>query len=330
MSKPKVSILISSHNRLGLFRRTLWSIASRPPSVPFEVVVADDGSDEDILALLREEFPAAFPWRFVPVSVPEFEAATGLKRFFNNPSLTNNVAFKASLGEWVFLMGNEMIAWGKAFDQLLERAPQGEDWLLFSTTYDLPQRWLDRLDAYGSNLTEHMVRQCQTTPLHTRYYPTDVTNYLSLCPRSVWERLGGYDERYLAGISADDSDFVRRARAMGVKTQIVDEAVTLHQFHKGKTIYYDPPPEVITEERWQEGSRINHAVYRAWDGTHHNRQPWPWGTFGVGRSVDNFSKPPAIGMAVPEPGTPVAEHMTAEEWRAWVERIEEVETGESG
>jgi GT2 family glycosyltransferase len=308
VSDPKVSILISSHNRLPLLRRTLWSIAYRPPSVPFEVVLADDGSDDDILGLLRGEFAAAFPWKFVRVSVPEFEAATGVKRYFNNPALTNNVAFKASRGGLVFLMGNEVIAWEYAFDRMLEKAAtlqaDGEDWLLFSTTYDMGQQWLDRLDQYGSNLTAHLVAQCGRTPLHSEHYPSDVTNYLSLSPRSVWERLGGYDERYLGGISSDDSDFVRRARAMRVRTQIVPDAVTLHQYHQGKTAYYDPPPSVITRGRWDAGVEHNHAIYHAWDGNFANPQTWPWGTFGVLGSEDNFTRrggPPAVISAVPAP-----------------------------
>lgn len=290
-TQPRLSILISSHNRTSLFRRTLWSIAYRPPKIPFEVVIADDGSDEDILALLRNEFPACFPWQFIRVNVAEFEAATGVKRFFNNPALTNNVACRHARGNLVALMGNEIIAWEKAFDHLLERTPAGKDWLLFSTTYDLQQRWLDRLDLYGSNLTQHIVQQCEATPLHSEYYRSDVTNYLSVCPRSVWERLGGYDERYLGGISSDDSDFVRRARALGVKTTIIPDAITLHQYHQGKSAYYDPPPEVITRERWEEGVKRNHAIYHAWDGTPHNPQSWPWGTFGVVEVIDNFTQP---------------------------------------
>ncbi len=296
--KPTVSILISSHNRSGLFRRCLWSIAYRPPTVPFEVVVADDGSDEDILGLLKE-FSPCFPWKFIRVNVAEFEQATGVKRFFNNPSLTNNIAFRQSSGDFVYLMGNEIIAYGNAFTRMLEeiQAPTmaNKSSLVFSTTYDLQQQWLDRLDTYGSNLTPFLLEQASRTPLQSSTYPSDVTNYLSLCPRSLWQAIGGYDERYLGGISSDDSDFVRRARALGAKTSI-SEAVTLHQYHQGKTCYYDPPASVITAARWKEGVDHNHAIYHAWDGQAINPQPWPWGTFGIVDIVDNTKVPktPAV------------------------------------
>lgn len=308
----KASILISSHNRLPLLRRALWAIATRPPTVPFEVVLCDDGSEDNILGLLRDEFPASFPWKFIRVNTQAFEKETGVKRFFNNPAWTNNVAFRHSRGEYVYLMGNEIIAWDKAFSTLMNHAPivhtmkAGsvlKPWLMFSTTYDLDQKWLDRLDSYGSNLTQTIVDACALRPLHSEHYRSDVTNYLSLCPRSLWERIGGYDERYLGGISSDDSDFVRRARAYGAKTHIVPTAISLHQYHQGKTTYYDPPPSVITPERWKQGVENNHAIYHAWDGTYHNPQGWVWGNVGVLEVVDNFTPikvPPLITSAVYE------------------------------
>lgn len=286
--KPKASILVSSHNRAALFRRALYAVAVRPPRVPFEVVVADDGSDEDVGGVLRE-FSSCFPWKLVSVDVPAFEAATGVKRFFNNPALTNNVAFKHSQGEVVFLMGNEVIPLGEAFDSLLKAgdALGCDDWVAFSTTYDLGQEWVDRLDAYGSNLTPHMAKAVSHRPLQSESYRSDVTNYLSACPRALWEKVGGYDERYLGGISSDDSDFVRRARSAPVnaKTCVVPDAVTLHQYHGGKTCYYEQTS--VPSERWRAGVEANHAVYHAWDGTHRNPQPFPWGELGVKGVVRN-------------------------------------------
>lgn len=282
---PELSILISSYNRTALFRRCLWSVAYRPPAVPFEVVVADDGSTEDVLGVLRE-FSACFPWKFVRVDSAAFERATGVARYHNNPAWTNNVAFRHSLGRLVALMGNEVIATEGVFASLLDGNPEGVDWLTFSTTYDLRKEWLERLDAYGQNLTANILKQCEQWPLQSEHYRSDVTNYLSVCPRAVWDKIGGYDERYVGGISSDDSDFVRRARAAGVRTRIAD-GVTLHQYHAGKTAYYDPPADVITSARWDEGVRRNHAVYHAWDGTPRNPQPWPWGTLGVVDVTEN-------------------------------------------
>jgi glycosyltransferase involved in cell wall biosynthesis len=281
--KPKASIIISSYNRLALLRRTLWAIATRPPSVPFEVVVVDDGSTEDILGELRR-FASRFAWTFVRFDAAAFEAKTGLKKFLNNPCVTNNIAFRHARGDLIYQQGNEVIAWGRCYDELATAARGlGVD-LVFSTTYDVPGHELNKLDEYGTNLTQAQVDRCARWPLQSAFYPSDVTNYVSLATRRLWEFLGGYDERYYGGISAEDSDFVRRARALGARTA-VNPAVSLHQYHGGKTCYYDPPPSTITPARWKEGVDINHAIYHAWDGGAFNPQKWPWGEYGAGEVI---------------------------------------------
>lgn len=282
-----LSIIISSHNRLPLFRRTLWSIATRPPHTSFEVIVCDDGSTEDILSELRL-YSSRFPWRFIRFDAQAFEQATGLKKFWNNPSATNNLAFKHSVGNLIVQQGNEVIAWDNVYDQLMfDRPLVGHDaWMVMSTTYDLPAQYLDVLDQYGSNLTEGIVKACYQWPLQSQHYRSDVTNYISLAPRGLWEKLGGYDERYYGGIAAEDSDFVRRARALPNFEMVISEGVSLHQFHQGKTRYYNPPPRLITQERWTEGCAINRAIYDNWDGSFANPQKWPWGTLGVKEVID--------------------------------------------
>jgi hypothetical protein len=79
----------------------------------------------------------------------------------------------------------------------------------------------------------------------------------------------------------------------------ISDGVSLHQSHSGKTCYYDPPPSLITRERWAELVELNHVIYRAWDGTRpllrqvagKNPQRWPWGTLGVGEVITNWSRP---------------------------------------
>lgn len=294
MTDIQASIIISSHNRLPLFRRALWSIANRGPSVPFEVIVVDDGSTEPVLEELKT-FSSRLRWKFIRFDAGQFEQATGLKKFLNNPCVTNNIGFRhcSPSSQYIFQQGNEVIAWGKVYDTMLSDSLQAIEfinvyWMVMSTTYDLPAQYLNLLDPYGQNMLEGYVEACRQWPLQSQFYRSDVTNYISLASRQLWERLGGYDERYYGGISAEDSDFVRRARALPDFVQVVSEGVSLHQFHNGKTMYYDPPASTITRSRWDEGCQINHAIYHSWDGKPENPQQWPMGTLGVGEAISNF------------------------------------------
>ncbi len=283
---PKLSILISSYNRLALLRRTLWAIARRGPTIPFEVVLVDDGSTDDILGELNS-YRGSFPWTFIRFDSAAFAAVTGLKKFFNNPCVTNNIAFRYSVGEFIVQQGNEVIPWHDCYDRLLADRPRGDTWMVMSTTYDLPAQILEDLDQYGSNLTQGVVEACYRWPLQSAQYRSDVTNYISLAPASLWKRLNGYDERFFGGISAEDSDFVRRARRLEGFEMVISEGVSLHQYHGGKTAYYNPKPSVITPERFREGVVNNHAIYDSWDGSPVSPQGWDWGSHGVKEVIES-------------------------------------------
>lgn len=293
---PVLSILISSHQRLPLLRRTLWGIANRPPSVPFEVVLVDDGSTDDVLGELKSH-SSRFQWTFVRFDSKEFEAKTGLKKVHNNPSATNNLAFRHARGNLLAQQGNEVISVADCYDRLIFDAPiklaehKGDRpyWLAVSTTYDVPKQHLAELDEYGTNVTPEWTRRLYQWPLQSQWYRSDVTNYVSLAPRALWEKLGGYDERYYAGIAAEDSDFVRRARTLDGFQMVISEAVSLHQNHNGRTTYQNQDQRIITNQKWDEGCAINRATYDSWDGTCHNRQKWPIGSFGVAEVVKNWS-----------------------------------------
>jgi glycosyltransferase involved in cell wall biosynthesis len=281
------SIIISSYNRLALLRRTLHALANRGPSAPFELILVDDGSTEDVLGELRK-YDSCFPWKFVRFSAGDYERKTNLRRFFNNPCVTNNVGFRQSQGEYVYLQGNEVIPWDNCYDKLLDDAPVSEaNWLVVSTTYDMPGHILEKLDSCGGNLTQQLVESCEQWPLQSPYYRSDVTNYLSLVPRTTWERIGGYDERYYSGIGAEDSDFVRRCRALPGFKMVVSDAVSIHQSHGGKTKYYEPKPSVITQEKFRAGCATNRAIYDSWNGKPENPQRWRWGHYGVKEIISN-------------------------------------------
>lgn len=290
--QPEASIIIASYNRKNLFKRCLYSIVTRGPSVPFEVIVVDDGSVDDIEGLLRK-FSVNFPWKLIRFDQTSFEEKTGLKKFYNNPSVTYNVGFRrcSPSSDKIFLMGNEIIAWDNVFNDLVNDAPKNnEPYIVFSKTYDCPQEVLNRIDAYGQHLDQVLINKyCTPFPLQDQTYKSEVVNYLSLSSRATWEKIGGFDESYYGGIACEDSDFARRIRACHGGKLIWSEGLTLHQFHGGMTRYYQPEPTNITMDRWNEGLAFNRAIFNRWD-----RQPYlkqtlghEFGTLGVGEVITN-------------------------------------------
>lgn len=268
----------------------LWALANRPPSVPFELIVVDDGSTDDILGEMRL-YSSCFPWKFVRFDHEEFTAKTGIKKFFNNPAASQNVAFRqaSSSSEFIFQQGNEVIAWEGVYDRLIADVPaNAEHYIVASTTYDVPQQYLDILDQYGQNLTPGIVNECKRWPLQSHDYRSDVTNYISLTSRKLWDKIGGFNEMYFGGISAEDSDFVRRARCTPNFKQVISDGISLHQFHGGRTKYYWPKESVISKDRFEDGCAINRCIFQDYiEGVYSNPQKFEWGTYGVKEVISN-------------------------------------------
>ncbi len=274
-----ISIIISSYNRTELFRRSLFSIAKNKPTEDFELIVVDEESTEDILSELRC-FSGQIPFKLIKVKTKDIEEKLKIKKFHNNPSVTNNIGFAHSKGDKIFLMGNEIIVWNDAINRMVSEIPKTkENYLILSTTYDIPQQILSVLDKFGSGISQKMVQFCSKWPLQSWDYRSNVTNYLSLCNRSAWEKLDGYDERYFGGIACEDSDFYQRFRALPDNETFISQAVSLHQYHGGKTRYYEPTD--ISQETWNTGLDKNRQMFYNWDKTYKNPQGWKSGQFKV-------------------------------------------------
>lgn len=284
------SIIVSSFKRVNYFKRVLWSIANRPPKIDFELIVVDEKSDEDILPIVQE-FAAGMKYKFIRFNLEEYERRVGRSKYWNCSAPCVNIGWKNSTGDLIYLIGNDTIVWGQAFntlyDDYMKTLEKNALPLVFASTYDCPPDVLELTGDYAQNITQSMVNYCKRWPLQDKNVQTLVFNYLSLSSRKLWDKIGGVDERYFEGISGEDSDFVRRARAIGSQT-VFSEAVTLHQQHGGKTMYNDPLPEVIAIEKFNAGCKINRKLYDSWDGGFENEQGWPIGVYGVEEIITNF------------------------------------------
>lgn len=277
-----LSIIISSFNRINLFRRVLWNIVKNAPNINYEVVIVDEESSDDIQGMLEKEFASNFLWKLVKVKTATLENKLG-KKYLNNPGPCYNIGFLHSVGDIIAIQGNECLVVDQCYNTMLGDfeilAQKYENPQVFSHTYNMPEEQVATLDFYGSNLTKPLVRHCMTWPLQSPNYKSEVVNYLSMCKRSSWEKIDGFDERYFNGISSEDSDFTRRVRALNGYCYFLSKGITIHMGHSGKNCYQES--KLVSKEFWDKGVEINHKIFHAWNGKPENPQGWKSGQFEV-------------------------------------------------
>lgn len=218
-SAPRVSIVVPLFNCLPLTQAMLASLESTMPrTIPFEVIIVDDGSTDGTrawLATLRDD-------RF---RVLLNERNLGYAR-------ANNRAVALARGDLVALLNNDLVLLpGWLEPMIAAHAALGARAGVVGNV---------QLDA-ASGAVDHagIVINVQGKPVHARALPRwrtrwsapfrevpAVTGACLLISRQLWDQLGGLDEAYVNG--GEDVDLCFRARAADRTNVVALHSVIRH------------------------------------------------------------------------------------------------------
>jgi len=194
-SPDEVSVIIPAYNRSGIIGRAIKSILGGTV-IPGEIIVSDDGSTDDTVRVAKSFGN--------PVRV--------IRRKNAGPAAARNAGVEASTREWITFLDSDDYYLPHKIEQqceALDKYPKQD--VLVSNGYIIegPDPQNDRRDnfTYG-NLKVNGTCVLQAAEL-TPYLCKDLAGYVEglLIRRSVWEKLGGMDER-IWGI--EDLDFYMR------------------------------------------------------------------------------------------------------------------------
>lgn len=211
---PRVSVLIPAYNALQHTLGCLMSIAAAPPSTPCEVIVADDGSTDELAQRLKP--------------VPHLRV---LRQRRNAGFLANcNAAWPRCRGEYVLLLNNDAQLQPGAVDRLVAALDADPDIAAAGPRLLYPDGHLQEAGCAVRPDGGSVMAGLFEDPADPSYaYDRDVTYCsgaaLMLRRAAVGERL--FDPVF-APAYAEDVDLCLRLIAAGKRVRYVASAVAVH------------------------------------------------------------------------------------------------------
>jgi GT2 family glycosyltransferase len=223
---PKLSVVIVTFNSAADIAGCLAALPGAAPHTPYEVVVVDNASADDTVALVRGGHP--------DVRVIEAGGNVGFAR-------ANNLGIRATSSELVLLLNPDTIAGGGAIDvlvgvldadariavtgpRIVDRAGRAE--LSFGAMIDpwaeLRQKLFTRGHDRGWPVISKQVERWARQPA----FPDWVSGACLLIRRGSLERAGLLDERFF--LYTEDVDLCAAVRAQGGLIRFSPEAEVVH------------------------------------------------------------------------------------------------------
>jgi GT2 family glycosyltransferase/2-polyprenyl-3-methyl-5-hydroxy-6-metoxy-1,4-benzoquinol methylase/uncharacterized coiled-coil protein SlyX len=239
-SSPLLSVVIPVHGKWDYTRACLLSIERHPPAAPFEVIVVDDASPDRTAELLQAS------------------EGVHLVRTEHNTGFVGacNLGARHAQGAYLLLLNNDTEVRPGALDALLDAASGDERIGLVGSMLVYPDGRLQECGgiiwADGTGWNYGRGGDPSAPEFQVRRDVDYCSGAALLVRRELFERLGGFDQRY-APAYYEDTDLAFAVRAQGYRSIVEPRAVVVH--HEGVSNGTDPAAGL---KRYQE---INRAVF---------------------------------------------------------------------
>ncbi len=215
---PVVSIIIPVHNQWRHTYACLRSIVQGEPDLAYEVIIADDVSTDETTQITR----------WVSGTIVNRNAA-------NLGFLRNcNVAATKARGDYILFLNNDTEIQSNAITKLLEVFRRHPDAGLVGSKLIYPDGRLQEAGGIvwaDGSAWNYGRGQNPSLPEFNYLRETDYCSGAAIMvPRSLFQKLGGFDERYSPAYN-EDSDLAFAVRSVGRKVYYQPASVVVH--HEG-------------------------------------------------------------------------------------------------
>lgn len=224
----KVSVVISTFNRKDFLARSFLTYDKQTLNKKeFELVIVDDGSTEDIKGLCKRE-AQNLGLQIQYILINKYKGAYVPRSF--NQALTNNIGFKQARGPVIVITGPETLQRETNLELSWKIASGG-----FCVYGDVLRSSTDFMDIIKSVPNWHKMSFDDVVEWESATQDTDHCKgfwwYYVAVKKEFIMAIGGVDERFMEGITAEDDNFAFRLNAFGVPLIRDQEIIGIHQNH---------------------------------------------------------------------------------------------------
>jgi GT2 family glycosyltransferase len=218
MNSGKISVVVLMHNNVSMTKHCLDALSVAIESLDHEIILLDNASTVDIDPLLKfSRIFKHFQYFRCEENVPF--------------SIANNLGVSKSFGRWLLFLNNDVFLKPDSVKQLIESLESNEHVGVVGGKLLFPGEKYVQHAGIGQMLWEHPSNYgVGASPRDDRIQHSCERFALSgamLCvSRKVFEKVSGFDERYIWG--TEDIDFCLKIRAAGLQVLYCPEAVGIH------------------------------------------------------------------------------------------------------
>jgi len=236
----KCSICIATYDRPELLKNTLTSIFQQVVSLPYEVIVVDDGSPGDGTRKVCGEFPG--------VNYIRIEREPS----YRNPAIARNVAYRAAKGTILICQSDDVIHHSpRCIDHLCSDLRPG--YFLLATVINVDKQGQMVSDPKGRGYGDKL--QVYVSPQRRR-----PLFFLGSLYRTDLYTVGGNDEEFTAPSAEDRWFALCLTQGLGLRPIYSRSIIGHHQMHP----HCDPGCTELSQELLTDRTRQAHLGVVPW------------------------------------------------------------------
>ena len=225
--KPVVSIIIPVFNQYSYTRKCLWSILQYAKDVSYEIIIADDNSDDETKDIQKH---------IHNIKVNRNKTNLGYIRNCNS-------AAKIAAGKYIYFMNNDTVAQPNWLFELVNVFSIKSDAGVVGSKIYTPEYEMQECGVYM--FSNKLYYHPKDNPANSMNCFLKEADYVSGCsfmtPRELFFEIGGFDELYHPAYS-EDPDYCLSARVKGYKTYVQPKSKILHY---GSKTYSSKQIEIV-------------------------------------------------------------------------------------